>query len=57
MDSKLEGSRRVERPKLRWVDGVVDDLRKLGVQRCWMVARYGQSWKRVRREAEPHCEL
>ena len=37
MDLRLEGSRRVGRRKLRWMDGVVEDLGKLGIQRRKMV--------------------
>ena len=33
MDFRLKGRRTVGRPKLRWIDGVVEDLRKLGIQR------------------------
>jgi hypothetical protein len=36
-ESKLEGSRRMRRHKLRWLDGVVKYLRKLGIRRRWMV--------------------
>jgi hypothetical protein len=39
IESKLEGSRRMMRPKLRWLDGEVEYLRKLGIRRKWMVAR------------------
>jgi hypothetical protein len=37
MDCKLEGRRAVGRPKLRWIDGVVEDLRKLGMKSWWTV--------------------
>jgi len=57
MESKLEGRTRMRRPKLRCLDGVVEDLRKLGIRRRWMVARDIQSWKRVLQEAEGHCKL
>jgi hypothetical protein len=33
METKLEGSRRMRRPKLRCLDGVVEGLKKLGIQR------------------------
>ena len=57
MESKLEGSRRMRRPKLRWLDGVVEDLRKLGIRRRWMAARDIESWKWVLQEAEGHYRL
>jgi hypothetical protein len=31
MACKPEGRRRIERPKLRWTDGVLEDIKKLGV--------------------------
>jgi hypothetical protein len=43
MHSVLEGRRTVERLKRRWMDGwmdgVVEDMRKMGIQRWWMGAR------------------
>jgi len=33
VDYKLEDSRRIWRTKLQYVDSVVEDLRKLGIQR------------------------
>jgi hypothetical protein len=32
MDCKPEGRRRIGRPKLRWVDGVMMDVKKLGIK-------------------------
>jgi len=40
-----------------WMDGLVEDLRKLEIQRRWMVARDRQSWTRVLGETEAHCGL
>jgi len=57
IESKLDGNRRIRRPKLRWLDVVVEDLRKSGIRGEWMVARVIQSWKRVLQEAEGHCRL
>jgi hypothetical protein len=48
LDAKLEGIKRVGRPNLRWMDGVVEDLRKSGIQRWWLVARDRQLWKVLR---------
>jgi hypothetical protein len=33
MDFRLEGRRTVQRPKIQWMDDVVEDLRKVGIQR------------------------
>jgi hypothetical protein len=38
MDYKLEGSRKVGRLNIRWMDGAMEDMRKMG-----MVARDKQS--------------
>jgi hypothetical protein len=44
---RLEG-RKVRRPKLWWMDSVVDDLRKLWIQRWWkMVTKERQLCNRV----------
>jgi hypothetical protein len=39
------------------MDDVVEDLKKLGMQRYWMVSRDVQSWKRVLLEVEARCVL
>jgi hypothetical protein len=39
------------------MDGVFEDLRKLGVKSWWMVAKYRESWRKVVREAEAHIGL
>ena len=48
-DSELNGSSRMVRPKLRWMDGVV---RYLGIRRGCIVARKTELWKMVLRAAE-----
>jgi len=37
--------------------GVVEDLRKLRIQRWWMITRYRQLWKRVLQKGDAHCGL
>ena len=39
MNFRLDGRKTVQRPKLRQMDDVVEDLSKLGIQRWWMIAR------------------
>jgi hypothetical protein len=34
------------------MDGVLEELRKLGVKNWWMVAKDRESWRKVHREAE-----
>jgi hypothetical protein len=38
-ESKPEGRRSVGRPKLRWMDEVLEDLRNFDVESLWMVAK------------------
>jgi hypothetical protein len=40
-----------------WVDGVLEDLWKLGVKSWWMVTKDRESWRKVRQEAEAHIGL
>jgi hypothetical protein len=58
MDCKPEG-RAVGQPKLQWMDGVMEDLRNLGVKSWWMVARNRgiESWKKVLKEAKACSRL
>jgi hypothetical protein len=55
MDSNLEEMRRVGKPKLRWLDVVAEDWRKLG-SKWWLVVTDRQAWK-VLREGEAHSGL
>jgi hypothetical protein len=41
----------VGRSKRRWIDGVVEGLRKLGARSWWTVARDRQSWKETVQQA------
>ena len=44
---RLEGSRRAGRPKLRWLDGVKEDLRTLGIRGWRRRALDRYRWKEV----------
>jgi len=47
-----EGSRRVGRPRLRWMDDVREDLRRMGVTN-WRIRAHGRdNWKVVMKEAK-----
>ncbi|KAJ4430435.1 hypothetical protein ANN_22651 [Periplaneta americana] len=52
LNTKPEGRRNIGRQKLRWLDGVEDDLRTLGVRRWRQKALVGQEWTKIRREAK-----
>jgi hypothetical protein len=57
MESKPEGRRSDGRSKLRWMDGVLEDLRKLGVKTWWVVAKDRKSWRKSFWEAKAHVGL
>ena len=50
--NKLEGSRRTGRPRLRWLEEVVKDLRKMKVKRCRQKAIDSEEWAYVIKEAK-----
>jgi len=51
-EGKLEGRRDRGRPRLRWIDGVEDDLRKLGVKGWRVKALDREEWTSIIREAK-----
>jgi hypothetical protein len=50
--SKPEGRRSVGRPKMRWLDDVEEDLRKMKISRWGGKARTRDEWKSVLREVK-----
>jgi hypothetical protein len=42
---KPEGRRRVGRPNLRWVDGVMRDAERLGIRNWWINAKDRDRWR------------
>jgi hypothetical protein len=57
VECKPEGRRSIGRPRLRWKNGVEDDLRKLKVKNWWTVAKDRESWKKFLREVKAHNGL
>jgi hypothetical protein len=58
--SQLEGCRKKGRPKLRWLDDVLQDIKTLKVTAWWKKAQDRDSWKAVIKEAKAqirriHC--
>ena len=51
-EGKLEGRRGRGRHRLRWIDDVEDDLRKLGVKRWRAKALDREEWASIIREAK-----
>jgi hypothetical protein len=47
-----EGSRNVGRPRLRWMDDVKEDVRRMGVTNWRIRAHRRDDWKKVVKEAK-----
>jgi len=47
-----EGSRSVGRPRLRWMDDVREDLRRMGVTNWTITTHRRDDWKMVVKEAK-----
>ncbi|PSN31964.1 hypothetical protein C0J52_27625 [Blattella germanica] len=47
MDGNLDGLKRVRRPNLRLLDGLLEDLRSLGVKVWWRMTRDRSAWRRI----------
>jgi hypothetical protein len=57
LKGKVYAKRRVGRPRIRWLDDMADDLRRMGT-RSWMEkARNRDQWRRIVKEAKAHPGL
>jgi hypothetical protein len=54
---KLYVTRRSGRPKMRWLDDVSTDLRKMGIHEWRDRARDQEAWRRIVKEAKDHPGL
>ena len=57
MYGKLDATRRRGRPKMRWLDDVSTDLRKMGINEWRDRARDREAWWRIVKEAKVHAGL
>ncbi|KAJ4428576.1 hypothetical protein ANN_24620 [Periplaneta americana] len=57
IEYRVEGKRRAGRPRLRWEDCIMKDIRKLEVKNWWTVAKDRDSWRRILKEAEAQPRL
>ena len=52
LNAKLDGKRKVGRPKLRWYDDVQNDNRKMGLKGRWEKAKNRSEWWHIMKEAK-----
>jgi hypothetical protein len=57
LKGKLCAKRRIGRPRLRWMDYVTDDLRKMGIRGWTEKVRNRDQWRLSVEEAKAHPEL
>jgi hypothetical protein len=56
-NTKLDGVRRAGRPKVRWEDGVDQDMRALEVKNWKKVALDTEEWAKLLKKARDHQGL
>jgi hypothetical protein len=56
-NTKPIGVRNIGRPKLRWEDDVIQDVKTFGVKNWRNVAMEKESWKKLLRKARDHVGL
>jgi hypothetical protein len=57
MREKIYCKRRRGGPKVRWLDGVQEDVRAMGVEGWRGKAQDGDLWRRIAQEAKAHKGL
>jgi hypothetical protein len=56
-DTRPEGTRKIGRPKLKWEDGVNQDIRVLVVKNWRNVAMDREDWRKLLKKARAHTGL
>jgi hypothetical protein len=57
LKARMEGGRKSERPRKRWLDDTKHDLQQLGVRNWRLKARDRVEWRTVVREAKVQLGL
>jgi len=48
---------RIGRPRIRWLEDVIADLRRMGISGCMKKVRNRDHWRRITEEAKAHPGL
>jgi hypothetical protein len=56
-NTNLTGIRKIGRPKLRWENDVIKDIKTLGVKNWRNIAMEKESWQKLLRKAKAHVGL
>jgi hypothetical protein len=57
LKGKLYAMRRIGKPKIRWMDGVTDDLRRMGIRRWTEKVRNREQWRLTVEKTKAHQGL
>jgi hypothetical protein len=57
MTTKMEGTRKRERPRTRWIDEGKEDWKIMGIRHWHAVAKDRQDWRNLVVEAKVHNGL
>jgi hypothetical protein len=57
LNGKLYAKRRIGRPRIRWMDDVTDDPRRMGIRRWTEKARNRDQWRLIVEVAKAHPGL